>query len=285
MRILCALIEMGVLAGTAAAGQTSGLVVLDPSASGALTMVGNAVVQIPTKAVYVNSSAANAVRTSGNATLDTPNLFVVGGTQFNGNSGCTGTITRTGVPYQDPYSHLRIPSPAGMELHGSRSISGGSHTLQPGYYHGISISGNAEVTLAPGVYMIGGPGMQLTSGRLYGFGVTLVILSGNLSLAGNSGVQLTPPESGDLTGMVIVQPGSNGSEMSLAGGADMIIRGSIYAPGATVSLVGNSSIQHQGPLMGDIVVANRVSLAGTATIMIGGPEMQAIVPPKLPLAD
>src|SRR5690242_10921023 len=105
------LIATGLAASSATAGglDGSGLVVLDGSASGALTMVGNSVVQIPARSAFVNSSSASAVRTTGNATLDCPNLYVVGGTSFGGNSHCTGTVTSTGVPYGDPLAGTHFP--------------------------------------------------------------------------------------------------------------------------------------------------------------------------------
>ena len=64
MKVLAVITGVGALAGTALAGGTSGcgLVVLDQSMSGALTMSGNSEVDIPTQAVYVNSSDSRAVR-------------------------------------------------------------------------------------------------------------------------------------------------------------------------------------------------------------------------------
>jgi hypothetical protein len=288
MKLFAFALGTGVAAAAMAGGvDGSGLVVLDRSADGALSMTGNSVVEIPARAVYVNSSSRNAVRTTGTATLDCPNLYVVGGTSFSGRSGCTGTITQTGVPYQDPLFGLRFPSASGVTDFHSRSISGGGAvTLGPGYYSGgISISGNSNVTLSPGVYIIGGSGFRLTSGSVTGANVCLVMQGGSLSLAGNSPVTLTPPATGDLRDVVVAQPSTNTSAMSLSGGSALNISGTIYAPGATVSLTGNSSVEGQGPQMGDVVIANRVSLTGTATIKIGRADMRAIAPPQMPLAD
>src|SRR5690606_41197344 len=88
----------------------SGLVVLDQSGSEALAMVGNAEVEIPTRAVYANSSHRQAVSTTGTAVLDAPYLYVVGGTQFKGKSHCTGEIITSVAPYQDPCSGTINPS-------------------------------------------------------------------------------------------------------------------------------------------------------------------------------
>ena len=52
-----------------ASGATSGsgLVILNPTASGALSMTGNSAIQVPSAAVYVNSNSATAVSTVGTA--------------------------------------------------------------------------------------------------------------------------------------------------------------------------------------------------------------------------
>lgn len=277
------------LAATAMAGGTSGcgLVVLNHSAGGALTMTGNSTVDIPTQAVYVNSSASNAVKTTGNATLMTPDLYVVGGTSFGGNSGCTGVVHQSVAPFADPLAGVMFPSASGAADLGSKSINGNAGvTLGPGYYSGgISVAGNSTVTLSPGVYLIGGGGLSITSGNIHGEGVCLVMLHGNLSIAGCSSLVLSPPASGNMAGVVIAQPSSNGSSMSLAGGSEVNITGSIYAPGALLTLTGNSSLQGIGPLMGDLVDADRVKLTGTGAVKIGRPAMPAVSLPTMPLFD
>jgi hypothetical protein len=287
MRITLAIVSLGALATTALAGGTygSGLVVLDRTASGALSMTGNSTVRIPAQAVYVNSSSSSAVSTVGNATLDAPHLYVVGGTSFSGHSGCTGLVTRGTVPYADPLLGLVIPSSQGQTDLGSLSITGGTRTISAGYYsHGISISGNANVTLSPGVYIMGA-NFRLTSGSISGQGVTIVMLHGGLSIAGSSSMQLSPPSDGPMSNVVIVQPSANTTGMSLSGGSDVSISGTIYVPGATLTLTGNSSLEGQGPQMGDLVDANRVTITGTAMVKIGRPDAQPLVLPSVPLFD
>jgi hypothetical protein len=110
MRLLACISGIGVFAGTAIAQlQGSGLVVLDTSAQGALTMSGSSSVQIPARAVYVNSSSTSAVTTVGNAVLDVPNLYVVGQARFGANSRCTGHVIEHCVAFADPMSGLVIP--------------------------------------------------------------------------------------------------------------------------------------------------------------------------------
>lgn len=288
MKLLAALTGITAFAGSALASGTdgSGLVVLNTTANAALSMTGNSTVRIPARAVYVNSNSRSAVRTVGNATLDAPNLFVVGETSFGGHSGCTGSTTTHCVPYADPLSGVRIPTSTGLTDQGSVSITGGgSRVLSPGYYsHGISVTGNSSVTFSPGVYVINGD-LRITSGTITGQGVCIVMLGGSLSIAGTSGLTLSPPTSGDLANVVIAQPRSNTTGMSLSGGSGVNIAGSIYAPGANITLTGNSTLEGEGPQMGDLVVADTVTMTGTSLIKIGRPTYQAIIPPQMPLYD
>jgi hypothetical protein len=266
--------------------QSSGLIVLNPSSDRALEMVGNSTVRVAGRAVFVNSNNAQAVRTTGNATLDCPILNVVGGCSYSGGSGCTGTTCHPAVGYADPLSGVQMPNANGMTSVGAMNISGGARMLNPGYYgSGISITGNAQVTLRPGTYIIGGSGFSLTSGSLSGAGVTIVMLQGALNLGGNGVVTLSAQATGNLANIVICQPASNTSQMGLSGNSNMFVAGAIYAPGALINLVGTSTGEADGPMMGYIVIANKVRLAGNGNLRIGNPDMIALVPPKLPFAD
>jgi hypothetical protein len=170
---------------------------------------------------------------------------------------------------------------------GARVIdSGVTVTLQPGYYSGgISIAGSSTVNFAPGVYAIGGPGLNITSGAIVGHGVSLIVVEGSYSIAGASSLTLSPPTGGLMQGIVVAQPPSNSTSMRLAGDSGTMISGTIYAPTASLTLVGTSSVNGTGPQMGDLVVANRLRLEGTAVIKIGLPAAPPIQPPTLSYFD
>jgi len=278
------------VAGVAQAGGASGsgLVVLNASSNGALTMNGNASIEIPTKIVYVNSSSPTAVQTVGKAVIDAPALYVVGNASFGGNSGCTGSVI-TGAPgIYDPLMHVVIPGSDGMESHGAVNIKQSSTpvTLTPGFYpDGLRVTGNASVELSPGVYVIGGGGLAITSGDVVGQGVCLIIAAGSCELAGASSLTLSPIDSGPLANIVLAQPPSNTAAMRLVGGSEFNVTGTIYTPKSTLTLVGNSQIEGTGPQMGDLVIADRVSLSGTASIRIGRDHLPQVSLPSMPLYD
>lgn len=266
----------------------SGLLVLNSSADGALTMSGSSSIEIPARLVHVNSSSPTAVETVGQAILDAPSLSVVGGISFKGQSGCTGTV-RTGVPgAYDPMYGRSMPDAETMDWYNDVDFSGteGSLTLEPGVYpDGIRITGNTDVLLSPGVYVIGGSGLVVTSGTVSGEGVCLVIDEGECRLAGASSLHLSAPQSGQMEGVVLVQSRENTTEMRLAGGSEFLVTGTIYVPSAELTLVGNSEIEGEGPRMGDLVIADRVTLHGTSMIKIGDASMSRIQFPSMPLYD
>ena len=288
MKLTILLSALTALAGSAYAGGVtgSGLVCLDTSSAGTLSMTGNSTVYIPARAVYVNSNSSSAVRTVGNASLDCPDVYSCGGFSFAGNSGCTGTVHPSCTPYANPLAGFPFPSSSGMTDHAAVSIGANQTiTLSPGYYsHGISVTGNSNVTFAPGVYIVRNQ-FRITSGNVTAQGCCFVMMDGAFSIAGASSLSMSPMSDGPQAGMVICQPSSNTSGMSMAGGSSTVIAGTIYAPNAVLTLTGNSSLQGDGPQMGDLVVSKRVSITGTGSVKIGHPDYAAITLPHLPLAD
>lgn len=286
------------LAGSAslqAGSNVSGLVILHPTASGALTMSGNASIHIPAHAVYVNSNHNQAIKSSGQAVLDAPNVWVRGSAQFSGQAHCTGVIHRTSVEFEDPCGGIVLPTGSGMTSYGDRSISGGANVvLQPGLYGSISVSGNSTLTFAPGVHVISS-NLSISSGCIIrGEGVTLIVRTGSVSISGQADLLLSPPKADDLpagqkhlAGIVLAQPPTNANSMSLSGGSAFQLLGTIYVPNAELKLSGQGTVQGEGPLMGDLVVARTVTLSGLGSIRIGreGANQTAIELMQAPMYD
>jgi hypothetical protein len=290
MKCLSFLIGFAALAGTCLGQSSPGaaLVVLHPSASGALRQVGTSTIRVPTHAIYVNSNSSSAVTTQGNVLLDTPELRVVGNVASGSNVTCTGQIICGGTGYSDPFANMALPNGTGMPNYGTVALSGNQSTtvfLDPGFYNGISVTGNRTVNLRPGTYVIGSGGFRVTAGNITGYGVTVIMREGQLDVSGTSSFVLYPQGFGPLGFMTICQPASNPTEMRLTGGSHLEIQGGIYAPSALLRLNGTAAANVVGPLMGDIVVASQVELTGTSEIRIGRANLQAVVLPKMPLFD
>jgi hypothetical protein len=142
--------------------------VVNPSASGALTVSGNASINVPGE-IVVDSSSTSALSAAGNAQITASAIDVQGGFQKTGNATISPAPT-TGVSVADPLGTLTTPSPTSLTNYGSLSFTSGTHTLCPGIYSQIKVSGNASLTLSagsggsPGTYIIKGGGLTVTGG-------------------------------------------------------------------------------------------------------------------------
>jgi prepilin-type N-terminal cleavage/methylation domain-containing protein len=167
-------------------------------------------------------------------------------------------------------------------------------TCQPGYYpNNLSISGN--VTFAPGSYLFAGsvtiggaPGSLVTFGSgQYTFNQGMTVTSPNISLIGNGiffyfaspmgpsctacsltlnsgdNVQLAPLASGPYAGLLIYQPVTNTSTMSLVGTGPgtNTYGGAIEASGSLVNLGSNGDTFSLGSLVaGSVSMGTNVSV-------------------------
>ncbi len=148
-----------------------GLLVLDPSGSGALTVSGNAGITVNNHgAVVVNSTNAAAAILSGTGGVSASDIDVTGGTKVTGGGKFSGPIGHE-TPTADPIA-LPLPPAIGplfpaVNYNGTTTL-----TLSPGtYVGGIHNKGPGNIVLSPGIYYLQGGGLQV---------------SGNGSLTGNT---------------------------------------------------------------------------------------------------
>ena len=257
---------------TTSAGGGAGLLVLNPTASGALKLSGNGGVTIINGNVQVDSNNSTAVTGSGNANLTASAINVVGGDNFSGNSGANGTLKTGAANMADPLSGLAEPT-EGSNL-GTVSLSGNSSkTLNPGYYSGgISATAQGKVTLNPGIYILDGAGLQITGNASITASNVLIFVTGkgSVNLSGNGTVAISPPDptvnnyAGAATyqGIAIFQSASDSSGMAISGNSNMNISGAIYAPSAAMSLSGN------GGTIGSEIIVNTATITGNGAVTI-----------------
>ena len=113
----------------APAGDTS-VYVLSPSAASALSLSGNAQVQV-SGPVDVDSSSSSAISVSGNAEVTAGSIAVVGHVQSSGNAHLSpGPVTGAGS-FGDPLANLAVPSVSGSKSSVSLSGNGAAADHQP----------------------------------------------------------------------------------------------------------------------------------------------------------
>jgi hypothetical protein len=246
---------------------TQSIYVLNGTAGGALSLSGNASINLP-GAVVVDSNSRSALTESGNASIKAASIQVVGGVTTSGNATLSPAATTGVAAVADPLAGLTGPGTAGLTNYGAASFSKGAHTLSPGIYTQISASGNASLTLSPGLYLIEGGGFTVTgNASVTGAGVTVYNTSSNypsntgsyggITLSGNGSFSLSAPTAGQYAGIVIFQARANTRAMSLSGNAAAGLSGTVYAPAALLYVSGNASLQ--GAL--DV---NELALSGNA---------------------
>src|SRR5690606_12237447 len=130
-----------------------------------------------------------------------------------------------------------LPAPDMSELvvrsHSLLQVSS-STTLQPGIYNGgIAASSGAQITLAPGLYYLVNGGLSVGShSNIAGAEVSFYLADASAStitIQGGGSAQLTPPADGFSKGMTIFMNRDNDSLVTITGGGNLQIYGSIYA--------------------------------------------------------
>src|SRR5262249_15490283 len=149
-------------------------IVLNPSASGALSMSGGASINVG-GAVVVDSSSSSAITLTGSGQVQASVIEVVGGIGHSSSTSFIPGVVHLTSPLPDPFAGLGGPSTAGVTNYGAFSLGGSSsQTINPGIYTSIRVSNNAILTMNPGVYIIEGGGFTVTSGgSVTGTGVTI----------------------------------------------------------------------------------------------------------------
>jgi Flp pilus assembly protein TadG len=254
-----------------------GLLLLKPSGSDSLTATGNTHVTVTNASIVVDSPDTEPYALSGNASVNAASHDVAGSQPPGGN--VIGPINTAVPPTPDLLAPLPPPNPADYPLQATSTTSpSGTVTLQPGVYRGgINLSGNASVTLAPGVYVLDGGGLQL-SGNASLSGSDVLIYNtgtpaGSISLSGNGNVTLSAPSSGPYQGIALFQDRGATAAVQLSGNGSIQIAGALYAPAAAVQISGNGSAG--GTSVGAFIV-NNVQLSGNAGITVnqGGNRMR-----------
>jgi hypothetical protein len=249
-----------------------GVIVLNPHDPGALHMNGNPTLTISGGNLQVNSDASDAVSTNGKPTIDVDLAEITGGISSVG--PFTGEVLTGQSRVEDPLAAL--PAPAiGTDLGKIRVTGNKTVNLQPGYYSGgITITSGSAV-LAPGVYVLGGAGLDLGgNANLDAQGVMFYIVgSGAVNLKGNGAVNIramdpnidhtVPADIAETyQGVAFFQARTNTNASSISGTKDTVIDGTVYFPATSLDLGGNASWKCTQ------VIADTVSVSGNGDIMV-----------------
>ena len=161
------------------------------------------------------------------------------------------------VAAADPLSYLRAPASGGACKDGTLTSppppGGGGRrrrpppqarfTLTPGLYCSITVTGNVDLTLSPGTYVLatGGKISFGGTGTVTGSNVTFYLSSGatgGVTLGNGVTFDLTAPTAGPYTGILFFQDAANASAATIDGTNASKLQGAFYFPSAMLTVNG-----------------------------------------------
>jgi hypothetical protein len=248
--------------------------VMNPSASGAMSINGNVTVN-SSCGLLIDSSSSSGLTVNGNTSITATNIGVVGGYTSNGNSSFSPTPKTGVIAASDPLAYVNAPTVGScahtnFSLNGNNGSSGSPYQLYAGTYcGGISVNGNSVLRFNGGTYVLAGGGMNINgNSTMTGTGVTFYNTTGTggygaITLNGNSQANFSAPTSGSLAGILFFQDRavSSGSGSTINGNSSSTFDGAIYFATTTVTFNGNSSANGYS-----IVVANQLVLNGNSRL-------------------
>lgn len=251
------------------------VVVLNPRAQDSLSVAGSARIVVRSE-IRVKSGAMRAVNVNNAGYVEAKKLKVAGGYQVSsgGSIKDAATTVQAGAEASSIVDPLEatLAHPATSGLTARTSPSGWNATnpypIYPGLYSsGLSLnSGGMNYTMSPGLYYIKSGNFVVSNGvRVTGSGVTIYLYDGNVEIQGGQGTTITAPTDGTYKGVVLFQRSPRSGDdyaphtVNIANGTDNSIRGTIYAPGATMSLAGGSTTVDSAQL-----IVNKLNLSNNA---------------------
>jgi hypothetical protein len=217
--------QIGIVGGYSKTG--SGTITPNPPTTGISPAASPLSLTPPTLGTGTCSGTSSACNPSNTGS---GNLTVNPGTYTSISNTGSGTLTLTAGNYVITGNLTNTGS-------GKLVLGAGNYTIGGNF----SSTGSSSLTLGSGMYAVGG-NLNLTgSGTLTGSSVTFYD-QGSATLTGSGNMNVTAPTSGTYSGVLIYQPSSDTSGVSITGSGGDTIQGIVYAPGAPLTLTGSGSM-------------------------------------------
>jgi Flp pilus assembly protein TadG len=244
-------------------------VCLQGSSATDLTMSNGSKISAASCGIVDNSTSSQAIVMYGGASVNALSLGTVSSTWDNSTNISQGASISSSTKIVQGIANGCSPTlPAAPTYSSCQADPGGSNgtfTFGPSTaggtvcYTSLTVGANNSIdTLTPGIYVISGGYLHFESGNsghsnLGGNGVFFYLANGaSLTIDNGANVNLvaggattskgaTATSTGAYDGILIYQPASNSSALTVAGGANSYISGSLLAPSAAVTLNNGSS--------------------------------------------
>ena len=259
-----------------AGGTGAGLIALNETERHSFHIKGSSTLVVDGGNIQVNSSHTDAAYFQANGfdidiiynpdASDAAEMNVVGSYRTTGNPSLP-TVNVDAPLLEDPLKDIEIDDYVNVSYYkanynfGTFSVTGGTHTLQPGYYPGgININGG-NVILNPGIYILGGVGLRvLGNANFTANGVMLYIEDpGSLYLSGTGIIDIKPINEDTPT---IFQARGNTNKSTITGNGTIDIGGTLYFPNALLEVSGDSVT------VGSQLIVDKILIDGNGTVTI-----------------
>ena len=239
---------------------------LNPSTSGAITVQGNAQVDLGC-GVIANSSSGAGINENGTGCLTATEIKVVGST----GGDCIDPTPVTGIdPVDDPLAALPAPSYSNPPCIHQPPITGNGpdpQYLNPGVYcNQLRIETTRKVIFNPGLYVLDGASFTIGgSADVEGIDVSFYLtengnVNDNITISGGAKVSLSAPSDGPLPGILFYQDRNTTADIThlLTGGAEMQLNGIIYFPTTDLTFTGGAELTDSATM----IIADEVTFTG-----------------------
>ena len=213
--------ELGVRAKARLSGTTKlCMLALDGDKARILNIGKDSWITAPGCGVYANSTDRKGLSIEENGRIKASQICSAGGVDQRSGSLLVPVASTDCLQVKDPLADIRRPAVGPCTAIAKKVTS--LATLQPGTYcGGLEITGSADVTLFPGVYVIHDGPLVVTnqaklSGRDVGFFFTGT--RGGMRLDPDTTIAITAPKSGDMAGLLMFEDRSVSALVPLPAG-------------------------------------------------------------------
>lgn len=252
------------------------LLALDPTASGAFSMGGNATLTLNGCGAMSNSTNANSFSITGSAGASMTCALAAGGINVQKLNGLTLTdcaSTEPNVPpVPDPFAGVpkpTVPTPCNTQLPSGQAAA----NINPGCYKGGSLKGSK--TFKPGLYIINGGTLQISAqANVTGSGVTFFLTNNaTVDFNANGTMTLSAPTSGTYKGVLFFGDNTNTNNTNKFNGTPTSsLTGALYFPNQAVQYLGNFTGVN-GCMR---IVARTIDFRGTTNMNVTCPNLPPI---------